>query len=44
MIVKYSILLELMYLGNDLEWKWPLECESEPEIEKTHLHHKDMAN
>ena len=44
MSVKYSILLKLMYLWNDLEWKWPLESESEPEIERKHLHHKDKAN
>ena len=42
--VKNSILLNLMYLWSDLEWKWPLESESEPEIERKRLHHKDLTN
>ena len=33
-----------MNLWNDLEWKWPLESKSEPEIEIKHPHHKDMTN
>ena len=44
MFVKYSILLNLKYLWNGFESKWPLESDSEPEIERKHLHYKDMAN
>ena len=33
-----------MNLWNDLELKWPLESESEPEIERKNLQYKDMAN
>ena len=33
-----------MNLCNDLEFECPLESESEPENERKHLHHKDMAN
>ena len=33
-----------MNLWNDLEWNWPKESESEPEIEEKHLDHKDLSN
>ena len=33
-----------MNLWNDMELKWPLEYESEPEIERKHVHDIDMAN
>ena len=42
--IKYSILLKYMNLWNDLDLKWPLESESEPEIERKNLQYKDMAN
>ena len=38
------MLLKLMYPWNDLEWKRPIESESEPEIETKHLDHKDLTN
>ena len=33
-----------MNLWTDSEWKWALEPESKPEIERKHLHHRDMTN
>ena len=33
-----------MNLWTDSEWKWAPEPESKPEIERKHLHHRDMTN
>ena len=33
-----------MNLWTDTEWKWAPEPESKPEIERKHLHHRDMTN
>ena len=44
MSVKCSILLQLINLWTDSEWKCAPEPESNPGIKRKHLYHRDMTN
>ena len=44
MSIKCSILFKKKNLWTDFEWKRAPELELKPEIEREHLHHRDMTN